>query len=113
MPRDSLKRSNNQPSPASLAQEKRQELLKQEWGKWEAFNRLSGNPDYQSYLKPLLESIRNKWPDPAQEGFDRKYIIEFARAQAYLEIYNLMETSGKMIENIRKQMEEPEKNYAI
>ena len=89
-------------------------LLKQELNKWEAYNRLQGNPDYQLHLKPLLESaFNNKWPDPAQEDFDRKYIIDFARAKAFMEIYILLETSKTMIENIRKQMNQPEKNYEI
>jgi hypothetical protein len=110
MPKDSLKRSSNQPS----SQDNRAILLKQELSKWEAYNRLQGNPDYQQYLKPLLEqAFHNLWPDPAQQDFERKYIIEYSRAKAYKEIYDLLSTSKTMIENIRKQMSEPEKNYAI
>jgi len=32
---------------------------------------------------------------------------------AYKEIYTLMETAGQMEQNIRKQMDEPTKNYSI
>ena len=110
MPKDSSRKSNNRNS----SQDNRAFLLSQELRKWEAFNRLQGNPDYQTYLKPLLQSaFLNKWPDPSQPEFDRKYIIEFSRAMAYQELFNLFETSKLMIENIRKQMSEPEKNYAI
>jgi len=95
-------------------QDNRLTVLKQELGKWEAFNRLQGNPDYQQYLKPLLQqALNNLWPDPAQPDFEKKYHIEYARAKAYQEIYNILETSKTMIENIRKQMSEPEKNYQI
>jgi hypothetical protein len=90
------------------------DLLKQELNKWEAFNRLNSNPDYLNFLKPLLQSaLNNIWPDPAEADFDRKYIIQFARAKAYKEIFDILETSGSMIDNIRKQIVEPEKNYSI
>ena len=109
MPKDSSKSSNPKSS-----QDSRGLLLSQELRKWEAYNRLQGNPDYQLHLKPLLEqAFHNLWPDPAQPDFDRKYIIEYSRAKAYKEIYDLLETSKTMIENIRKQMSEPEKNYVI
>jgi hypothetical protein len=99
---------------STLKQDNRSILLKQELGKWEAFNRLANNPDYQLHLKPLLLSaLNNKWPDPVQPNFDKIYPVEYARAKAFQEIYTLMETSKTMIENIRKQMNEPEKNYVI
>jgi hypothetical protein len=98
----------------SIKTDNRSILLSQELRKWEAFNRLQGNPDYQQFLKPLLQAaFNNLWPDPAQDDFEKKYHIEYARAKAYMEIFNLLETSKTMIENIRKQMSEPEKNYAI
>src|SRR3990167_573939 len=110
----SLKSSNpHPPSMANQSQDNRQDLLKQELTKWEAFHRLAGNPDYQLVLKPLLESVHNKWPDPAQDNFERKYSIEYGRATAYMEVLGFFEMAEKMITNIRKQMAEPEKNYAV
>jgi hypothetical protein len=89
-------------------------LLKQELLKWEAFNRICKSEDYLLYLKPLLQqALNNKWPDPAQQDFDKKYIIEYSRAKAYEEIFNLMELAEGMIKNLRKQMDEPERNYEI
>lgn len=89
-------------------------LLKQELLKWEAFNRMSHSQDYLEYLKPLLnQALHNKWPDPAQEDFDKKYIIEYSRAMAYKEIYDIMETAEAMIKNLTKQIKDPQKNYEI
>jgi len=88
--------------------------LKQELHKWEGLNLLAHNQEYQTYLKPLLQqAFHNKWPDPAQEDFDRKYIIEFSRAKAYEEIYNMLEMAEEMIKNLTKQMKDPQKNYEI
>jgi hypothetical protein len=88
--------------------------LKQELLKWEGLNLLSHNQEYRTYLKPLLQAaFHNKWPDPAQEDFDRKYIIEFSRAKAYEEIYNMLEMAETMIKSLTKQMKDPQKNYEI
>ena len=115
MQNDSSKNSNRNNQPKlTLQQANRYNLLKQELDKWEAFNRLNSQPEYLNFLKPLLQqAFSNLWPDPAQPDFQNKYVIEYSRAKAYKEIYDLMETAGKMAENIRKQMSEPEKNYAI
>jgi hypothetical protein len=95
-------------------QDNRSTLLKQELTKWEAFNRLQGNPDYQTFLKPLLQSaFNNIWPDPAEDNFEKKYVIQYARAKAYKEIHDLLETSEAMIKNIRTQVSQPDKNYEI
>jgi hypothetical protein len=61
----------------------------------------------------LQSALNNKWPDPAQDDFDKKYIIEYSRAKAYEEVFNLMELAEKMIVNLRKQISDPDKNYAI
>jgi hypothetical protein len=86
-------------------------LLKQELLKWEAFNRISQSTDYQQHLKPLLTgAFNNKWPDPAQQDFDRKYIIEYSRAMAYKEIFDILDTAQSMIKNLNLQLALPEKN---
>lgn len=61
----------------------------------------------------LQSAFLNKWPDPAQENFDRKYIIEYSRAMAYKEIFNLIEGAEKMAQVTAKQLKEPEKNYGL
>jgi hypothetical protein len=58
-------------------------------------------------------ALHNKWPDPSQEDFDRKYIIEFSRAKAYEEIYNMLEMAEEMIKNLSKQIKDPQKNYEL
>lgn len=40
-------------------------------------------------------------------------MIEFARAQAYKELFNLMETAEPMIKNISKQIKDPKKDYGF
>ena len=60
-----------------------------------------------------MQAQVNKWPDPLQDKFDDAYKVEYGRATAYKEIQMMMETSDKMILNIRKQMDTPEKNYEI
>src|SRR3989304_551248 len=102
MPVGSLRSCNPQPlSMANPSPANRNQLLKQELTKWEAFRRLAGNPDYQLVLKPLLEAIHNKWPDPAQDNFERKYSIEYGRATAYTEVLGMFEMAEKMISSIR------------
>jgi hypothetical protein len=39
--------------------------------------------------------------------------VEYGRATAYMEVLGFFEMAEKMISNIRKQMAEPEKNYAV
>lgn len=51
------------------------------------------------------------WPDPGQEDFSRTYPIEYGRATAYKEIQTLLDSAEKMIENITKQIADPDKNY--
>ena len=114
MREDSLRnyRLPNQCKMASTPKQDNQsnpELLKQE-----AYNRLAANPDYLNHLKPLLLSaFSNLWPDPAQPDFDRKYIIQYSKAMAFKEVYDLLETAKGRIEAIREKMAEPKKNYEI
>jgi len=61
----------------------------------------------------LEQALNNKWPDPAQEDFDRKYIIEYSRAKAFQEIYETLERAEATIKVLTKQIKEPDKNYEI
>lgn len=89
-------------------------LLKQELLRWEGLNRINKSVDYQTYLKPILEqAINNKWPDPAQEDFDRKYIIDYSRAKAFQELYETLARAESAIKALSKQVKEPDKNYEI
>jgi hypothetical protein len=100
-------KTTNQDNPKLVA-------LKRALLQWEAFNRICHSQDYQEYLKPLLLSaLNNKWPDPAQDDFDKKYIIEYSRAKAFEEIFSLMETAEPMIKNLTKQISDPQKNYEL
>ena len=112
MPKDTLKKSNQKSKPKK--ETFRIVKLKQELLKQEALSRINKSQDYLQHLKPELETaFTNKWPDPSQKDFDRKYVIEFARANAYKEIFNKLATADHMIEAITKQIAEPEKNYEI
>ena len=62
----------------------------------------------------MLEKAQvNKWPDPLQDKFADAYKVEYGRATAYKEIFNIMELSEGMIKNLVKQINDPEKNYEI
>jgi hypothetical protein len=92
--------------------------LKQEALKWEGLHRISQSTEYQEYLKPLLqEQFQNKWLDPAQfnslEEFHKAYSEAWGRAQAYKEIYNMLESAGKVAQNMAEQIKSPQKDYAI
>lgn len=75
---------------------------------------MAKSEEYLRFLKPILEqALNNKWPDPAQEGFERKYIIDFSRAKAFQEIYLMLENAETHILNIKKQLEKPVKNFSL
>lgn len=96
----------------------KKEGLKQEALKWEALFRIANSSDYKNYLKPILESaFQNLWPDPAEsktpEEFHKQYSEQWGRAMAYKDLYNLLESSGKVAQNIAEQIKNPDKDYGI
>lgn len=96
--------------------QKSKQILKQQLPKWEAFHRLSQQPEYKEYLRPLLQQAQvNKWLNPEEfpnlKAFHKAYTESHGRAKAYAEIQNILEGAEKMIENIKKQMKDPAKSY--
>lgn len=100
--------------------------LKQEMQKWEALNRIFHSKDYQEYLKPILEgAFYNSWLNPneldkegrplfpTQEAFHKAYTEQYGRAIAYKELFNLLAGAGSVLENLSKQINNPEKNYEL
>ena len=101
-------------------------ILKKEMQKWEALHRISQSKDYTEYLKPILEAaFQNTWMNPNEltdsgepkfpnyESFHKAYTEQYGRAIAYKELYNMLSGAGAVLENLTKQINNPEKNYAI
>lgn len=96
----------------------KKQTLKKEMLKWEALNRIFSTKDYQLYLKPILEgAFTNIWPDPTKassyEEFHKQYSEQYGRAMAYKEIFSMLEGAGRVLENLTKQVNDPDKNYAL
>ena len=94
--------------------------------KWEALNRIAHSQDYQKFLKPILENaFHNSWMDPNQldkngrplfpthEAFHKAYTEQYGRAVAYKELYNMLDGAGAVLENVAKQINNPDKNYEL
>src|SRR5258706_14419423 len=100
---DSLQKQNNQ-------------LLQQSLNKAMALHRIFQSEDYQQVLLPALKELSQLKPlnpqdFPNREDFSRKIEIMFARASAFEEFIKLLELAGVQMEQIRKKLAEPVRNY--
>ena len=92
--------------------------LKAQVDKWEGLHRIAQSEDYKEYLKPILEgAFHNKWVDPASaetsEQFFKQYTEAYGRANAYKEIFTMLDQAGEMAINLAKQANNPDRDYGL
>ena len=92
--------------------------LQQELPQLEAFYRLSKMPEWEMYLKPLLnQALTNKWLDPTKYSSDADFIRAYNQAHgrmvAYKEIILMVESASQRVEEIKRQLEVSDKSYGI
>src|SRR5882672_9176795 len=90
--------------------------LKEQLNRALALNRLYQAEDYQQVLLPALNELSQVKPlnpklYPNREDFNREVDMMFARASAFDDIITLLENTENAINQIRKQMEQPERNW--
>jgi len=74
--------------------------------------------EWQDYLKPhLFQKFNNQWLKPEEfkdlQSFHKAYVEEYAKASFSKELVEMIENADKMIIEIKKQLELPDKSYGV
>lgn len=100
----------NDTSPKSnKPSQNRQQILQEQLNKARHLASLWLNPDFQNYLLPHLKShLDNKWLDPlqfpSQEEFYRAYLQYRAKAVAYSELIQFLQSQEAEIKSLEEKL---------
>jgi hypothetical protein len=72
------------------------------------------SPQFQNrWLPLLLKDSQQVWLDPTKEDFQKIYTVAYAKAEVARAWITFLEKQDARVESLRKQINNPDKNYAI